>query len=142
MALLVHILAPIGLIVLLSAFFALYSRIWKGTTREPWTYILRRNDWLSAPIVVAASSSLGVAAWQLPWWLSWLPVFLFFAAALWAHVDWAGLRAGEIHAPTAWRCTEELRAHSTVAATWLEARLLATGHPYAPSDRSGRRRGL
>ena len=142
MEVIVHILAPIGVIAIVAVFFVFYSQIWESTTREPWTYILRRNDWLSAPIIAVVVASLGVVTWQTPWWLSWLPVFLSFVVALLAHVDWSGLRAGEIHRPTAWRCAEELKQHSTTAAAWLEQRLIDEGHPYAGSDRKGQRRGL
>ena len=52
---LAHGLLPLGPIVLLGIFFVAYNRrIWPKTTGEPWTYILRRNDWLSAPIVAVA----------------------------------------------------------------------------------------
>ena len=40
-----HGLLPLGPIVVIGAFFVLYDRvIWPRTTREPWTYIVRRND--------------------------------------------------------------------------------------------------
>jgi hypothetical protein len=138
-----HGLLPLGPILVIVVFFVLYDRvIWPRTTREPWTYIVRRNDWLSVPIIVVALAALGVTTWQAPWWLAWLPVFLVFVIAFWAHIDWGGIRAGEIHKPTAWRCAEELRAHSPAAADWLEQQLGQAGHPYARSDRTGQRRGL
>ena len=138
-----HGLLPLGPIVLLGIFFVAYNRrIWPKTTGEPWTYILRRNDWLSAPIVAVALAALGVVTWQTPWWLAWLPVFLAFVVALWAHIDWAGIRAGQVHRPTAWRCAHELEQHSAAAAKWLEERLDQKGHPYERGDRSGERRGF
>ena len=131
-----HGLLPLGPLIIMGVFFALYQRfIWPRTTGEPWTYILRRSTWLSLPIMVTAVAILGVVTWQVPWWLAWLPVFFAFVIALWAHIDWAGLRAGEIHRPTAWRCAEELRSYSTKAADWLEQTLKDKGHDYQKGDR-------
>ena len=137
-----HGLLPLAPILIIGLFFGFYKLIWKATTGEPWTNILRRNDRLSIPIIVVAIATLGVVTWGVPWWLAWLPVFLTFVAVLWAHVDWAGLRWGAIHRPTAWRCVEELKGYSPLAADWLEQQLVAKGHPYERSDRTGEQRGL
>ncbi|MEE8518198.1 MAG: hypothetical protein V3S98_03625 [Dehalococcoidia bacterium] len=142
MTLLVQVLAPLGVLLIVGLFFLWYEKLWRATTREPWTYIVRRNGLLSIPIAITAVAALGVMVWQSPWWLSWLPVFLVFVAAFWAHIDWGGLRAGDVHRPTAWRCEHELRQHSANEADWLKQRLEAEGHCYARTNRKDIREGV
>ena len=141
-------LLPFAPVIIFGVVALFYSRIWGALTQEPFTNIMRRKALLSIPVAVVALAFLGTVVWAIGWqwddgWmLAWAPTLTVGLWALWAHVDWAGIRWGAIHRPTAWRCAEELRSFSVPAAEWLETQLNNKGFLYEPSDRSDDRRGL
>jgi hypothetical protein len=142
MELAVRIGAPLAVIVGVALFGLNYRKIWRHTTREPWTYILRRNKVFTYIISGVGLTGLVAASYFIDWWLSWLPVSLIGVATFWAHIDWAGIRAGEVHEPTAWRCAFELKNFSPEASQWLQDRLVATEHGYERSNRNSDQWGL
>ena len=140
---LIRILVPIGIWAVLGLWMVfLYPRLAMATTGEYWTNIIRRNSGrLAFPIIGVA---LGLLAWgSRGVYPETYGVIIGFYGVLVGHFYWAGLRPGEIHRPTSWRCVEELSsAGHTDAAKFLGDRLEALEYSYAASDRHGTRRGL
>ena len=151
---LIGIGAPAITLVGLFVFFKSYETLWKATTDEPWTNILRRNKAKFGFIFLpglGAGFGLGYLVWPL--W-PWVVVAGFSMWFFFGHIFWAGIRWGGIHRQTAWRCKRELelmgeslelgpkRDAMELAAKELEARLNDLGIPYSPSDRSGVPKGL
>ena len=89
-----HILGPVlgGLgaatVVVVVLMFEYYEPLWKATTGEPYTHIMRRNPWV---LPTLAFPLMGLAVWKVPfhWWgrvlLVWVVGGLWFLAG---HVFW------------------------------------------------------
>ena len=128
---LIRILVPIGIWAVLGLWMVfLYPRLAMATTGEYWTNIIRRNSGrLAFPIIGVA---LGLLAWgSRGVYPETYGVIIGFYGVLVGHFYWAGLRPGEIHRPTSWRCVEELSsAGHTDAAKFLGDRLEALEYSY------------
>jgi len=62
----------------------IYERLWKHTTGEPYTYIMRRKKWLLPSILIPVALLVAVLTGHL-WWL-WLLVSV--GAFIAGHVYW------------------------------------------------------
>ena len=110
-------LIGVGLFLLtlggLVLFFIFYQPLWENTTREPFTYILRRHRArFSFIILIGIAAAGGLIYLSLPraWpWFTWVVLAIAFLWLFIGHIFWAGIRWGRIHAATAWRCVEEIR---------------------------------
>ena len=142
----------------LVLFFIFYRPLWENTTREPFTYILRRHRArFSFIILIGIAAAGGLIYLSLPraWpWFTWVVLAIAFLWLFIGHIFWAGIRWGRIHASTAWRCVEEIRliAESVeegpkregmeFASAELGRRLEAIEIPFRGSDRTRKPRGI
>ena len=147
-------LTPVIALALLALFFFFYEPLWKATTTEPFTNILRRNKgkfWVIIPFGIAPAIWLMFLA--RPWW-SWTVVLTCFVWLFIGHIFWAGIRWGRIHNPTAWRAVHELtliaesmpegveRGAIESASKDMAACLEEMGIPFRSPVRTGERLGL
>ena len=148
-------LLTLGGLVLLFIF----SRpLWENTTREPFTYILRRHRArFSFIVLIGIAAAGGLIYLSLPraWpWFAWVVLAIAFLWLFIGHIFWAGIRWGRIHAAAAWHCVEEIRliAESVeggskrermeFASAELGRRLEVIEIPFRPSYRTGKPRGI